>query len=266
MRTKIITSILFFICISTSVHSQNTELDSLKTLYREASSDSIRMKLSVEIGINYNDINLDSSRKYQDIGFNLAKKSNNDENLAEAYKNLARIEYLSGKYDSSLAIGFRAIKIYEELGDEMNVAYVYTETLGPLYSQLGEYNKSIVYFKKALSIYESPGENMTSDQKLSKAAVLMNIVSPYYMNENIDSAILSIKAGALLLEELSKDTVENMDLISRRAIALNNLGFLLSINEEYNDALVYLLQSNELIKENGLDYILRRNLNSLADV
>ena len=266
MRAKTITLILAFFCLLIFVHSQETELDSLKTLYREASSDSIRMNLCLKICRGYFPVNLDSSRKFQEIGFRLAKKRKKSEDLAESYQNLAYIEYGSGNYDSSLAIAFKAVDMYEELGNEMKIAYVYTETLGPLYSRMRQYNKSTALYQKAISIFESPGENMTFDQKLSKAAVLSNMAGPYYRSQNIDSAILCMKAAFSLQEKLSKDTVDNLEIISRMAVTANNLGFLYSENEEYNDGLVYLLKSYELSKENNLDFILISNLNCLSDV
>jgi len=82
---------------------------------------------------------------------------NDKKKIADTYRTLA-IDYINiRKLDASQNVLFKAISLYEELGNELGLASAY-RTLGSLYQVMEDFDKSIDYTLKAIPILEKNKE------------------------------------------------------------------------------------------------------------
>lgn len=178
--------------------TQNRELDSLTLIYKNSKEDTIRLAALKRMVFLWSHINSDSLVYYARILKSQGEKSGNpgaiiyadvklaeDENFKGNYaaadeineKNLLYAEKYGTPYERSdvyktMAIGFsmqerndsalsyflRALKIYEENNDSLNMAKVMVN-IAVVHDNMGDYDKAIRYCKKAKDIFEgkNPG-------------------------------------------------------------------------------------------------------------
>ncbi len=173
------------------------------------------------------------------------QKSNHDSSgLANSYKVLTGIYWETERYQKSVAISFKALKIYEHAGDKKGVVSSYNN-IGLLYKRLDEPQKALTYFQNALKIlYDNPmdynsgnlynntglvykelkkydqaknyyrkalGEYKKSGLKGGIATVYLNMgnLYAYYLN-NLDSAFYYYRNGLQLADNTDYTIVSDI--------------------------------------------------------
>lgn len=168
-----------FLFISTMGFSQVNYLDSLA---KEMEKLSLEDQISTALNIPYDKIiaNTDAAEtlylKLTDKKAAIAPKD-----LAEIYGKLALVNSYLGNYDKRMEYSLKAIKIYEEIGDEV--------LLGNAYGGLGyslrtrDLDKALLYMRKAIHLLEKNKDSVGLNPTYDNYGILQENVG------NVDSAI-----------------------------------------------------------------------------
>lgn len=168
-----------FLFISTMGFSQVNYLDSLA---KEMEKLSLEDQISTALNIPYDKIiaNTDAAEtlylKLTDKKAAIAPKD-----LAEIYGKLALVNSYLGNYDKRMEYSLKAIKIYEEIGDEV--------LLGNAYGGLGyslrtrDLDKALLYMRKAIHLLEKNQDSLGLNPTYDNYGILQENVG------NVDSAI-----------------------------------------------------------------------------
>ncbi len=153
---------------------------------------------------------------------------------AEAYKGLTDLYRLKNSPQEAISYLNLALKIYQELGDEVEIARNYNN-LGNIYWMALDYPRSEEAFLKAMKIQEkqeNPGDLATT----------LNNIGSLYLSQNQHQQALSFYHRSLELKR-------NLDNLEEKARTLNNIGVVNMALGKYQDAIVSLNESWELNKK-----------------
>ena len=153
---------------------------------------------------------------------------------AETYKGLTDLYRLKNSPQEAISYLNLALKIYQELGDEVEIARNYNN-LGNIYWMALDYPKSEEAFKKAIKIQEklkNPGDLATT----------LNNIGSLYLSQNQYHQALSFYHRSLELKR-------NLDNLEEKARTLNNIGVVNMALGKYQEAIVSLNESWELNKK-----------------
>lgn len=185
-----------FLFISTMGFSQVNYLDSLA---KEMEKLSLGDQISTALNIPYDKIiaNTDAAEtlylKLTDKKAAIAPKD-----LAEIYGKLALVNSYLGNYDKRMEYSLKAIKIYEEIGDEV--------LLGNAYGGLGyslrtrDLDKALLYMRKAIHLLEKNQDSVGLNPTYDNYGVLMENAG------KVDSAIYYYHL-ALGIKRAQKDSI-----------------------------------------------------------
>lgn len=153
---------------------------------------------------------------------------------AETYKGLTDLYRLKNSPQEAISYLNLALKIYQELKDETEIARNYNN-LGNIYWMALDYPKSEEAFKKAIQIQEKLG-------KAGDLAITLNNIGSLYLSQNQHHQALDFYQRSLELKR-------NLDNLEEKARTLNNIGVVNMALGKYQDALVSLNESWELNKK-----------------
>ncbi len=170
---KSLLTICFLLCLTVfaKAQSQQTILDSLHRIVLLAKNDTIRMDACYNLGLFYDDVNLDSSIFYCEKGISIAKRLNLKLNEAELLMDMSFPLSKIGNYPLSLKVLMQAKELTENSANEKNawrlthwqtphtyrlsiLGYTYLG-FGELYWHTGENEKRLTSYYKGKEIAES---------------------------------------------------------------------------------------------------------------
>lgn len=131
--------------------------DSLVNLYRyhEENKD-FKAQISVlfKLAEHYrHDGNREKSDSVIDLALNLAVKTSDKYNIAQAYNFLAVNKSHAGNYKAAVELYEKSLEMYRQMNDALNVASIY-ENMGVSYKETGDYINAADVTLKALQIRE----------------------------------------------------------------------------------------------------------------
>lgn len=156
--------------------------------------------------------------------------------LAIAYTNIGNAYKNKNDYDKSLEFYTRAINIYEQLKDTVEMAKVYNN-IGIIYYNKSDYNKALDTYIKSLKIFENAGD------RKGQADCYNNIGLIYNKKGEYDKSLEFYFKNLKIREEI-KDK-------SGIAASYNNIGNIYYNKDDYNKALEYYLKSLKIKEEIG---------------
>ena len=162
--------------------SQNKYLDSLKLVIKEFKQDTNTI-ISLFEYANFYYSKYDTALQYFNRAYELAGKLKNDKYRASSLAQIEQVYARNKNFRKALELNFDLLKIYEKMSDTIGIADTWLE-LGGVYDNLGEEESSILYNKKAYSIYKKHGEN-----KLRVISSANNIGYKYIILNILDSAL-----------------------------------------------------------------------------
>lgn len=173
-------------------------------------------------------------RKLTNEAYEISKKINYKNGIAQAYYLRGLFYKLKSDYDEEIKWITLALKAFEALNDQKALAKTYNE-MGSIYNQQGDYKKALFYNEIALKIHRK-NKNLQG-QTIS----LMRIGNAYAEEKDYPKAIQTYEEALKIQEILKND--ENVGNI------LNNLGVVHYEIKEYAKALAYHKRSFELLQK-----------------
>lgn len=173
-----------FLLLGQYAHSQrmSTEVDSLKSVLAEATSDNDKMRLQLEIS---NRIGYDNSKEaiqYAEQSLELALKSKNQDVAFTAYCQLSNLHHILYDYNKGIEYGLKALKLSESMGSDRKMGQA-NNVLGLTYQVLGDYDTAIDYFLKAYAAVK------TTDDEAYLAIIANNVANTYFYLKNWEKSL-----------------------------------------------------------------------------
>jgi two-component system sensor histidine kinase/response regulator len=226
MPRLLITLSLLFLSIS-FCYPQSGEIALLNEELKGTASDTIQVNVYCALSKFYWYRNPDSAILMADQALELARKYNFKKGIALSCVNKGVALVAKGRYPDALRCHLEALKISEELkikgltGNNFN-------NIGIVYATMGNYDKAIIYYEKALAIFEEYGN-------AAMLPTMINIADMYSKTEGYAKAMeYNQRALNISLEE--KDTANT-------GIILYNMGETLHKTGQDEKAMEYLQES-----------------------
>jgi len=255
--------ILFVYCLLFTAfcfsQSTNPQIDSLLTLLKKDKEDTNKVihlnKLSREyiiIGI------YDSTIYYGNQAIALCDKILNPKSVilnlrASAYNTIGVVYRQQGDYPKGLDYFFKALKMYEELGNKNGIAISYGN-IGILYWYQEDFQKTLDYYFKALKIGEELGDKV-------RIAIQLGNIGLVYSNQGDYPKALDYYFKALKLDEELGNKQLQINALGNIAIVYNdqaskleqskNADSIAYREELYNKALDYYFKALKIAEELG---------------
>jgi CHAT domain-containing protein/Tfp pilus assembly protein PilF len=173
----------------------------------------------------------DKALSYQEKALEIRRKLNIQKDIAHSLERMGNVYERLGQYDKALACFEEALKIDQELNTSFQIAQNMLK-LGSVYASLGQYDKALYYFEDALRI----GKNLNIS--ILKRRCLSEITGVYAALGQYDKALS-------YLEETLK--IAKM-LPIEKAVYLNNIGEIYTLQKRYVEAEKILLEVEEIRK------------------
>lgn len=137
-----------------NISSQNTTDPTLLQLednLKQSTNDSLKTNALIALGEYHISGDFKKVSKYLEEALNLAKKHDNQTQIATAYADLGIMERRKSDYPKAIAYYLKSKTIFTNLNDKANIAAL-DHNLGVLYRYLEDYNSSIKSYKNAITI------------------------------------------------------------------------------------------------------------------
>ena len=145
-------SILLF-AFTQSVLAQ-TKLDSLKQQLAEVTSDSIRIRILVDLCTELQYENIDEAQQYTAEALAISEKKNWNWGLAESNVQMAFLATLMGDFTTALKFDNRYLQAVRNMNDSLAIAKA-LNNIGQDYSDLGEYDDAYYYITRSYKVARS---------------------------------------------------------------------------------------------------------------
>ncbi|MEN6453483.1 MAG: tetratricopeptide repeat-containing sensor histidine kinase [Prolixibacteraceae bacterium] len=175
---------------------------------------------------------------YYRRAFDMAKDLNDKNKMATILNASALTHYFRSEYDLAIEKQIEALRCLENTGDKMLLSRIYSN-MGMVYSRIGEYRKSINYYKVATGILEREG----SISGIKQDAINYNGIGVGYYNlGKMDSSRINYQI-ALKRFRLANDK-------EKTAITLNNIAnTFVDQHDSLDKALEYFQQALDVFEE-----------------
>lgn len=248
MKQKQIISFLLLFFLGINTYGQNPKIDSLLNSCRNAKHDTTRIKIDLQIGQEYLNLNLDSAFLYFSRAFKLTevaeqlnrKNSQIVKTITKQKINslilLGKTAIYLGKYDNANDFALKGLKLAEEQDNKTGI-FSSLNVAGIVHFQQGHYDTALVYYQKSLSIAESLGN------KSGLSMCYMNIGNIHREKGSYEKAIECYHKSLKFAETLG--------LKFNIFAGYVNIGIVQSLNGNYETALEYDIKALKLAEELG---------------
>lgn len=186
--------------ISMSQKSGKAFADSLIYQLPAIKDDTAIAKALNRITLIYTEINLDTAYKYAEQFYTHTKQMKWQRGIAAYYTAYANILSKQAKHDEELLYNHKALTIFREIKDTLNIAGSYNN-LGSIEHARGNYSKAVEYYSQSLKVAEK------SNNLYNISIALENISLAWYDNKDYNLSLayskkaLAVKQAGLYPKE-----------------------------------------------------------------
>ena len=259
---------IFLLSLSSSANDQHI-IDSLKVVIEDATHDSTKVNILLEIANLTYIKNPDTALNVCKQALKLAEHNNMIAEKAECYGWLGYLVRQKGEMNLALEYNFKALRIEEKIIKErsldgltlLNEAEIIAikqniaptlNNIGLIYKIQGDILNSLKFYLKSLKVYEQIGN------KNGIATCLNNIGLIYKDQGDIARSLEFYDKGLKILEEIG----------DKKGIAtyLSNIGVIYSEQEDTPNALEFFYKSLKIQEEIGYKKGVANSLNNIASI
>lgn len=186
---------ILFIILSFTVNA-NKEVDSLKILYTDATSDSQKVEILLQLTNKVRFYSNEEALKYATQAYQLATEIPYEKALAESIFMLGRLAYSRSEHDSALIYFNQSLQLFNKLNDPNGIGDCFVG-IGDYYYFIDNYAESEVNYLKAIDNYR------VNDQKLGIANTLISLGDLAYSTDNYIKASKYFQEAFPLYEKVN---------------------------------------------------------------
>lgn len=249
---RLIIQLCIILSVLNAIAQDHTRADSIKTKIIEASNDTSRINLYLELHdlLKLSDFN--EAAKIARESYDLSKEINWPKGISLTARNFGVALNLLGKYDSAELIINESIYNSQLLGDTSNIGYCYM-TLGNIQYDQTNYDKALEFYFKTLDTYK-PIENYTG---ISSALIWIGIIYQFAKSD-YDKAIETY------MEAIKFSDLGNSPL--NKGYVYSNLATIYYRELNYDSALQYYRLSNSIKVQFGDQRGIGNDYNNIGNV
>src|SRR5258706_5629137 len=144
--------------------------------------------------------------------------------LGKTFANIGNIECILGHYDKAFDYTQRSLRLSEENGNEISIAYCH-KLLGRIFRKQNDYEKALVEYRLAIKIYQQRG-----DQR-NESETYQGIGNIYYDLRQYKNSIAEYEKSLRIAHRISNSSL--------MAYAFSGMGFAWYELKKFNAAIVY---------------------------
>lgn len=234
---KKISLVFVIFCCNLSLQSQVLmNKDSLLKLLPTLKEDSVAVETYINLGQQYESSQPELAKHYYNKGGAIAEKINYSAGIIKFISNYTYVLNLQGRYDSSLQMNLKAVKIARRINDSILLGKMLFNT-GTSYRSLAQYENAVLYYEEGKKIFASVGN---ADIEARSNDILQLL---YHDMGEYDKAIVY---GENAVAHFRK-TDDKIWL----GTSLSNLGLSYSSKQNYSKALILFNEALDISKEIG---------------
>jgi serine phosphatase RsbU (regulator of sigma subunit)/Tfp pilus assembly protein PilF len=235
--------------------------DSVKTLIRQTSNDSLRAVYYLELGDLYLDQQEDSSIYYSHRAFDVARKGGYTALAGKCLNYIAIAFIYQSEYDSTIAYLKQSIKYKKQAGDSGGLANAYNN-LAIIYKNQGDYEQAMEYLSRTAQLRKSLTSVTDSLEQRNNIEKLGHV----YNNQGNIYYQFADYSRAIALYKRSLEHYEQVDYTRGISACYNNMGNVFEEQKRYDKALEYYTQALELNQQLGVVRNIGTCLNNIGEV
>ncbi len=289
-KNRLLYLIFYFLQLAFQGNGQNKTIDSLKKLVNEAKSDTARTKALSNLSYELMCFgSYDEAMEYAVKEKDISEKTNNKNDVSDAYGLFGNIWFEKGNYSESLKNYFKSLEIGEAIGDKIKIADA-TENIGLVYYVQNKLNEALQKHLIALKIYSE------LEKKEGVANTYINIGNIYAIQKNYPEALKNFFAaletkkessdkhaylmllsniGTLYGEQKNNSKAMKYNLLALKkaeelndktiiADVYNGMGNMFFLEQKNDSAIKYFTKGLEIATEIGNIKYIKDNYNGLA--
>jgi tetratricopeptide (TPR) repeat protein len=163
-----------------------------------------------------------------------------NDKIAGVYHNLGIVAQLQRQYPEAIAYFQKALKIYEDAGDDYNAASDYHQ-LGRVAQEQRRYEEAIAFYQKALKIFEDAGDDYSTSYE-------------YQGLGDVAREQGNLEAAAVYYQQAFAASIAGNDW-RKASTNLSNRGRVLEAQENWTEALKSYIRALAIDLENNQDWI-----------
>ena len=224
----------FLVLFSKLSFSQNFKnIDSLLSVYEKEHLSKERQAQELRlIAVKHSDLN--QALQFVQLSLAYALELNDPLLVARIWESTSSIQRELGNNSLSFEASLKGLKVYESLGLLENQAASYNQIAGN-YLIDEDYQKAIIYYKKAREIYRN------SEQKINLYSTLLNLGEAYRLFGDLN------KAKANFQEVLKSKIASEHPIL--KGYALGNLGMVYATKSKFKFAKEHFNEAIPILKE-----------------
>ena len=216
---------LLAILVPFTIRAQKAEkIERLKSELTRATTDTAQIRILLTIAMTYEGYQMDSAMTYALKTLEKSVKINDPKGRADAMLHIGRLKRDQNKEVEALNHMFDALKLYREIGDNVQIANSLND-ISIIYATSGDFKNSLNYFKQALEIFRQTGDEKGESYALNNIGIIYQEMNDQASAKDYFIQSLNIK-------------IKNKDLygISR---GYTNLGSIAENNNAWEEAMNY---------------------------
>jgi adenylate cyclase len=217
-------SVFVFLITSLTVNSQNTKIDSLKSIVETGTKDTIMVSTLNALSLEVLKENILESKVYAEQANELATQLDFKKGKANALKNIGLAAYYQGDFLAVLDYWTESLETFEVINDSIGIAKL-VNNLGAVYYSQGSHPKALDYFLRSLSLSEKTQDPFNIVQ------ALLNLGGLYAEMQDYEKALEFFNRI-----EGYRASLKNSDLITSYLMGEGEVYFEQGL---YDDALKY---------------------------
>lgn len=163
--------LLICICLPFHIMAQRAKIDSLNNLVSSTTSDTTKVKLYKQLALAYENIDLDSSRIYALIGYDLSLVSEFPKGQLQHLSQLVFICYRQSDIEEGLTYTSEGLELAKKIEDEDNITR-FLNMAAVLNDEIGNYPEAMIFYNQALSLAEQRKDSFQIADVLGNIGVL----------------------------------------------------------------------------------------------
>ena len=190
---------LLFIFFSVHVTAQISKTDSLETELLKATSDTTKINLMTDIGMEIWASDPEKTLAYSQKSLALSQKIKYKRGEAKGHQGLGVYYWQKNDYANSIAHYAQSQAIYAEINDKTGAART-VSNIGMVYADQGNYSQALDNYLQALAIFQGLND-------LKRSASTINSIGNVHKNQqNYDEALVSYKQAQAIWLKLGDQT------------------------------------------------------------
>lgn len=241
---------IVLLCLALPGFAQST-LDSLKGELSKSTSDSLRVRILIDLSNGYEFENIDQAQAFAEEAQVISKKNNWSWALKESNLRMAYLNSIMGDFTAALKYYKSYLQSARNINDSTSVAKA-SNNIGQTYSDLGEYDEAYSYLAQGYKVAK------TIKDSLLQAICLQNLGHVFKELGQYDIALNHFNASSRLSMKIG-------DLDGEAYIA-DEIGSLYISKKDFKSAEENLSKALRLIRKRTLKILEPQTITKLAEL